>query len=70
MSADESRMTVRMPAYLYDWLKENAGSVHNSLNAHVVFILEEYKRQHETADIAARLSELEAEVDRLRGLVQ
>jgi len=44
----ETRMTVRMPQDLYEWLKENAKDNFRSLNAQVVAILEEHRKQIES----------------------
>ena len=63
--SDESRMTLRMPTDLYDWIQSDAQRIHNSMNAHVLSILEDYRQRHETNDIKRRLSELEKEVARL-----
>ena len=41
---EETRMTVRMPADLYEWLKSNADTHRRSLNSQVVEILDAYRR--------------------------
>lgn len=43
----ESRMTVRMPTDLYEWLKSDAEQNLRSLNSQVIAILEEYRKQKE-----------------------
>ncbi len=46
MSAEkETRMTVRMPSDLYEWLKVDAESDLRSLNSQVVAILDEYRKK-------------------------
>jgi hypothetical protein len=40
----ESRMTVRMPTDLYEWLKNNAEVDRRSLNSQVVEILDKYRQ--------------------------
>ncbi len=64
--SDESRMTLRMPTDLYNWIQFDAQRTHNSMNAHVLSILEGYRQRNETNDIKRRLSDLEDEVRRLR----
>lgn len=51
---NESRMTVRMPAELYEWLKSDADDSHRSLNSQVVAILEDYRKQKEKAEHSKR----------------
>ncbi len=43
----ETRMTVRMPADLYEWLKADATGDLRSLNSQVIAILENYRKQKE-----------------------
>ncbi|MCB1718004.1 MAG: Arc family DNA-binding protein [Candidatus Competibacteraceae bacterium] len=64
--SDESRMTLRMPTDLYDWIQSDAQRLHNSMNAHVLSILEDYRQRHETNDIKRRLADLESEIAELR----
>lgn len=63
----ETRMTLRLPEDLHEWFKEDSQRVHNSVNAHVVMALEEYRRIHGNTDIQRRLEQLETEVALLRG---
>mgnify|MGYP001559383658 CR=1 len=44
----ESRMTVRMPTELYEWLKFDAEKDLRSLNSQVVAILENYRKQKQS----------------------
>lgn len=45
--SEESRMTLRLPADLYEWLKDDAANNRRSLNAQVVEILDSHRRQTE-----------------------
>lgn len=53
----ESRMTVRLPADLYEWLKNDAERNRRSLNAQVVEILDMHRRQTEKAQQGNESSE-------------
>lgn len=49
----ESRMTLRLPTELYEWLKSDAERNRRSLNAQVVEILDTYRKQTDkTTDTA------------------
>lgn len=42
---NETRMTLRLPCDLYEWLKADASDNLRSLNSQVVAILEEYRQE-------------------------
>lgn len=46
----DARMTVRMTTELYEWLKADAEKELRSLNAQVLAILENYRKQKEKAE--------------------
>jgi hypothetical protein len=46
----DARMTVRMTTDLYEWLKSDAEKELRSLNAQVLAILENYRKQKEKAE--------------------
>lgn len=47
---NETRMTVRMPSDLYEWLKLNADKDRRSLNSQVVEILDAYRRSQQATE--------------------
>lgn len=52
--SEESRMTLRLPADLYEWLKIDAANNRRSLNAQVVEILDSHRRQTEKQPLTPR----------------
>lgn len=49
--SEESRMTLRLPADLYEWLKIDAANNRRSLNAQVVEILDSHRRQSDKPSV-------------------
>lgn len=53
----ESRMTLRLPTELYEWIKADAEQNRRSLNSQVVEVLDAYRKQRKKEQHDAQPSE-------------